>query len=144
MTVKIVVGVVCAIIILLLIDLAESISKYVVEKTKFSVNDPVRLDDRMEVSIKALQAIDVIIKREIRGKVAFLQLSNTSYNMLNLDKDVEELGKYVFQSFKSEFYNADALLITKDYIMKYITSETSLNLILAMKDANINMYKNDK
>ena len=142
--IKILVIAAITITLFMLWSLMAIIGNYFSAKRNQIINDPNVYGDKLDVTGFALQAIDVIIKREVDGKVMFLQLSKTSYNMLNLDEDVEKLGTYIFQCFKREFYTSDALMLTSDYIMKYITTETSLYMVLAMREANIEIYREKK
>ena len=142
--IKILVIAAITITLFMLWSLMAIIGNYFSAKRNQIINDPNVYGDKLDITGFALQAIDVIIKREVDGKVMFLQLSKTSYNMLNLDEDVEKLGTYIFQCFKREFYTSDALMLTSDYIMKYITTETSLYMVLAMREANIEIYREKK
>ena len=142
--IKILFGFFAFCLLIQIINLVSAIEKFFRTKEKKIKNDPNVYGDRLEVTVLALQAIDTITKREVDGKVLFLHLSHMRYNMLDIDKDVEKLGTYIFNSFKKEFYQNDVLLLSDDYIMKYITSEVSLLFITAMKEANIEMYTDEK
>ena len=141
---KILFGTLAVILLFAVLNLMGAIEKFFRTKERKLKADPNIYGDRLEVTVLALQTIDTITKREVDGKVLFLHLSHMRYNMLDIDKDVEKLGNYIFNSFKREFYQNDVLLLSEDYIMKYITSQVSLLLITAMKEANIEMYTDEK
>ena len=141
---KILFGTLAVILLFAVLNLMGAIEKFFRTKERKLKADPNIYGDRLEVTVLALQTIDTITKREVDGKVLFLHLSHMRYNMLDIDKDVEKLGNYIFNSFKREFYQNDVLLLSEDYIMKYITSQVSLLLITAMKEANIEMKTNKK
>ena len=64
---------------------------------------------------------------------------NKSYDILNLDKDTKTIASTVFNGMKKELFNTPNIIYTDTYIIKYITSQSTLILLKNIKEANMIM-----
>lgn len=92
--------------------------------------------DKLDYSIGVINLINNIIDIEITGFLKSYIVLGTTYNVINLDKDVETVSKTVFESIKSETYMNDTILLSDNYIMSYITKNVSY--VLIVKSLSIN------
>ena len=74
-----------------------------------------------------LSVIDFLIDKEIAIRLHKLSYDEAPYNVLHVDEDVKAIATDVFESLNKEMIAKESLSArTDDYVLKYITKETTL------------------
>lgn len=114
-------------------NLITSISEYFHAKKEDLLKPEPRpdcsIDDIINMNNFILDAISTVIHLEVYSKVRALRDLNTSYNILNLDKDIDEISTNVFNAFKEDMFKNEVSLFTPEYLFSYI-AKTTTNVLL--------------
>lgn len=122
-------------------DLLTNISKKFDEESKFielqrikeemkPVNKELDYLDKLEATVGFLNFINVLIDNEINNMMTSLSKIDSKYELIKLDEDAKQIATNIFQSLAKENTFVDNnLIITNDYIMKYITDESIIKLL---------------
>jgi uncharacterized membrane protein YhiD involved in acid resistance len=101
-----------------------------------------KLGDRVRATNDILKIIDDLVATEVAERMSFLLLANQKYNILNLNDDVNTIGKKIFESIKKEALLDDEVLVNEEYLMNYIITELTLSFTTSMKNLNIQVAAN--
>lgn len=101
-----------------------------------SLTSPISLESRVRGSASLMDLCDVMIEKEIINTMRTFFVLNKKYELVNLDKDVETIATNVFHALDLEHITTDEITITVEYIIKYITDQTSIKLINTVKEYN--------
>ena len=124
-----------------ILDLLTSISNKFNEESKFielqkikeemkPVNKELDYLDKLEATVGFLNFINVLIDNEINNMMTSLSKIDSKYELIKLDEDAKQIATNIFQSLAKENTFVDSnLIITNDYIMKYITDESIIKLL---------------
>lgn len=124
-----------------IMDLLTSISNKFNEESKFielqkikeemkPVNKELDYLDKLEATVGFLNFINVLIDNEINNMMTSLSKIDSKYELIKLDEDAKQIATNIFQSLAKENTFVDNnLIITNDYIMKYITDESIIKLL---------------
>jgi hypothetical protein len=95
------------------------------------------MEDRISATNTLLETIDNTIMTQIKGTLKFYVRLARPYPAIKMGDDIERISKIVYDSLVKEVFTNDQFIITEDYIMEYITSETSLLFISVCQELNI-------
>lgn len=96
---------------------------------------------RLRLTTELLKTVDSIIETRVLNMIKNLLLVETPYNMLNLSDDVEIIGKEIYNSISEDFLLTENFTLFKpDFLMNYITSQTSLFFTENAKALNLQLY----
>lgn len=101
-----------------------------------ALTSPISLESRVRGSASLMDLCDVMVEKEIINSMRTFFVLNKKYELVNLDKDVETIATNVFHALDLEHITTDEITITVEYIIKYITDQTSIKLINTVKEYN--------
>lgn len=107
---------------------------YVVQ-TKKETN-PKGVLQRVELSSSFLGMIDMMIDIELTQLFSMNLIFSTPYNVLNIDKDIERIGRTIQASIKPDMFVDSDVAFDKDFIFKYITTQVSTKMMDMSKQVN--------
>lgn len=142
--VKIIVVIITLIVIF---NLITNISEYFSAQTKrimdvpLVTSDKLSLDIRNDITVSMMNMIVTMISNEIILVLRSYITLNIRYDLKKLDDDIQNISTNVFNGIRSDVILDDNLIMTSDYMMKYIVSETTTRMIETIKKFNsmINM-----
>lgn len=111
----------------------EALTKILERKSNIG---PISLESRVRGSVSLIDLCDVMIDKEIINSMRTFFVLGKKYELVNLDKDVETIATNVFQALDLQHISIDEISITVEYIIKYITDQTSIKLINTVKEYN--------
>ena len=114
----------------LITSIISSLVSYIDMKTRLLSTE--RLDYNKEL----LSFIMTLVNLEIDNEVKTIVSLNASYNIANLDKDIEKVSNKVFNAIKPEVYTSNANMMTDEYLMQFITESTSRYFISTIRAIN--------
>ena len=86
--------------------------------------------DKVEATIGLLNFINVLIDNEINNMMTSLSKINSKYELIKLDEDAKNIATNIFQAIaKDNTFIENNLIVTNDYVMKYITDESIIKLL---------------
>ena len=126
------------------INIAGSITVFLNEQAKktaigYSGKTILNTQEQLNCSETLLQAINIMIELECANVLRSYIFFNKSYDILNLDKDTKTIASTVYNGMKKELFNTPNIIYTDTYIIKYITSQSTLILLKNIKEANMIM-----
>lgn len=90
-------------------------------------------------SANLLSYIDAMIQIEVQSILQTLASVNTPYNMMKIDNDIEVIGKNVFDGLSKSMLTMNSCFTT-DYIMRYISIQTSTRLFMEAQELNTKLH----
>lgn len=101
---------------------------------------------KIETTDKLLDMIDMTVDIEIINMAKNLTTLNQRYDVKNMDKDISNISTKVYKSFKSDIYDSNEVILTAEYLMEYIISYTTSELIKLASELNgrINLESNSE
>lgn len=126
--------------ILMVGDLCKALRRKAESETK--AVERMKIGDRTAATTELLKIIDELVSTEVAERMSFLLLANQKYNILNLNDDVNEIGKKIFDSLKKEALLNEEILVNEDYLMSYIVTELTLSFTTSMKQLNVQIAAN--
>jgi len=118
-----------------------STEKLTMENAK---NKKTPLTDRIGSSISLLRMVDALVEVEVDNIFSVLSTLKQRYNILTIDKDIENIARTVFDVIKEDVYNEKDLIFTDEYLMRYITNRATTLMITTTRDANVQLYVNNE
>ena len=104
--------------------------KEITDKSNQIINDAndskptLEIDQRIKCTRELLTLIDDTVALELINNKRYEIFLNTNINNRDVDKDIEEIASNVFNSLKPEIFNDKNLVMTEEYLMKYIQKRT--------------------
>ena len=91
----------------------------------FNDNKPtLEIDQRIKCTRELLTLIDDTVALELINNKRYEIFLNTNVNNRDIDKDIEEIARSVFNSLRPEVFSDKNLVMTEEYLMKYIQKRT--------------------
>nr|DAX65920.1 MAG TPA: hypothetical protein [Caudoviricetes sp.] len=86
--------------------------------------------DKIEATVRLINLINVLTDNEINNKFTSLSKINSKYELMKLDDDAVVIATNIFNAINSEenFINGN-IVVSNEYIMKYITDEAIIKLL---------------
>lgn len=88
--------------------------------------DILKLNRQMKYNKTLFNTIDTMIQYEIIHKIKLSEVLGEKYQLGYFDEDVKEISNKVFSGLKKEIFINQYNIYTDEYIMRYITSQTTL------------------
>mgnify|MGYP004632782091 FL=1 len=82
------------------------------------------IDQRIKCTRELLTLIDDTVALELINNKRYEIFLNTNVNNRDIDKDIEEIARSVFNSLRPEIFSDKNLVMTDEYLMKYIQKRT--------------------
>ena len=134
---KIIIGIVTLFILVILYTINDWLRSKI-DYIEFNMYEtkPIPIETRTNCTTEFLnlcnRLMDVEIMKVMRDYIAL----NNRYEMSRIDDDSKKIATNVFEGLKKEALNDKSLLVDDIYIMKYISSETILQLLNVVLDYN--------
>ena len=137
MVLKVVIELMVVAVLFALMNLIYAMSTYVqTKKRTTTVNaDATTIGN----SANLLSYIDAMIQIEVQSILQTLASVNTPYNMMKIDNDIEVIGKNVFDGLSKSMLSMNSCF-TSDYIMRYISIQTSTRLFMEAQELNSKLH----
>ena len=125
------------------IELLDSVTKYFKEKKKKVETETLKILEKNNSSPsfddtdQVFSILNFIIDGEIAFRINLLSYSKTPYNLLNLDKDIQDISNTVFSQLNKEMLQNSNIMVTSDYIMHYIVNQITIRLASSMHEYNV-------
>ena len=116
----------------------EEKKKKVAAETLKVIKETNELVDSYETTNSIITTIDFILDKEIGLRIYRISIDTGPYNITKLDKDIKDIADTVFKALNSAVIAkyANEYLINTDYIMSYITRQTTMKFSSAVTDFN--------
>lgn len=91
----------------------------------FNDNKPtLEIDQRIKCTRELLTLIDDTVSLELINNKRYEIFLNSNVNNRDIDKDIEDIARSVFDSLRPEIFSDKNLVMTEEYLMKYIQKRT--------------------
>lgn len=116
----------------------EEKKKKVAAETLKVIKETNELVDSYETTNNIITTIDFILDKEIGLRIYRISIDKGPYNITKLDKDIKDIADTVFKALNSAVIAkyVNEYLINTDYIMSYITRQTTMKFSSAVTDFN--------
>ena len=134
---------VCILVLVVLgvsFSLISSVIEFLNKKTK-SISRYGDEMNRLDYNKELLAFIMTLTQLEVENEVKTLVSLNATYNVANLDKDIEKIAKKVYASLKPEVYQANINMLNEDYIFQFIVETTSRHFLQTIRVINDSRLK---
>lgn len=131
-----------------IISLIKGIKKYLNNKNVIDYNNLTKpnvlsIDEQVEVSKDVLALINRLIEIECNITMKSFVSLNKKYEYTRLSEDIKIISTEVYNGLNKKIvFDNPNILLTNDYIMKYISQQTSIILLSAVMDFNANYLNN--
>lgn len=92
--------------------------------------------DNIEITVSFMSLCSSLIDNEVGKLISTYLQSNKKYEYIKVDEDVKIISNNIYSAFKEKIIDNSSLIITEDFIMKYIIEETLNRLLTVAKDYN--------
>ena len=92
--------------------------------------------DQIQISNQLIDIINFLIQAESRYVIQMYAALHTKYEPMNFDKDLKIVMKNVFKGLKKEFLLDENILFDKEWVMEYITKESTYYLLTFIQQYN--------
>lgn len=91
----------------------------------FNDNKPtLEIDQRIKCTRELLTLIDDTVSLELINNKRYEIFLSSNANNRDIDKDIEDIARSVFDSLRPEVFSDKNLVMTEEYLMKYIQKRT--------------------
>ena len=132
--------------VIYIIKLLGNIRSYIVNKSNsFYLNNQkiksngsatLSMPERVELTNSVLDLVTFMINNEITSVFKQYITLNDLYNMTNMDKDIEYVASNVANGLQQEVFTDPNLILTKEYLMRYISKKTIDLFIVVAQNHN--------
>ena len=121
-----------------IVSFFEEKKKRVAAETLKVIKETNELVDSYEATNNIITTIDFILDKEIGLRIYWISIDNGPYNITKLDKDIKDIADTVFKALNTVVISkyANEYLVNTDYIMSYITRQTTMKFSSAVTDFN--------
>lgn len=92
-----------------------------------------RIKQKIDYSTQLLIQVSNQAKLEVEKMMQVLNALDSSYDVLNLDKDVASISERVFNSIKNEVFENRLCMFSDDYLMSHIVDITKVYILQEMR-----------
>ena len=116
----------------------EEKKKKVAAETLKVIKETNELVDSYETTNNIITTIDFILDKEIGLRIYWISIDKGPYNITKLDKDIKDIADTVFKALNTAVISkyANDYRVNTDYIMSYITRQTTMKFSSAVTDFN--------
>lgn len=93
-------------------------------------------NEKIECSTALLNLINELIQVEITTLLNTFTDINKPYPLQNIENDISRISQKVFDGIRNELFVAPDIILNDEYIISYITSNTTIVLINSVKGYN--------
>lgn len=102
-----------------------------------------RIKQKIDYSTQLLIQVSNQAKLEVEKMMQALNALDSTYDVLNLDKDVASISERVFNSIKDEVFENRLCMFSDEYLMSHIVDITKVYILQEMRtDATISQLAN--
>ncbi len=105
-------------------------------RNKNNIDTYVSFSDNIDTTISFMSLCTSLIDNEVGKLISTYLQSNKKYEYLKVDEDVRTISDNVYSAFKENIINNDELIISSEFIMKFIIEETLNRLLTLAKEYN--------
>lgn len=139
--IKILLFIACFMFVYNIITLISDIRKTI--KASIDLKRDERIKQKIEYSTQLLIQLSNQAKLEVEKMMQALNALDSSYDVLNLDKDVAAISERVFNSIKNEVFENRLCMFSDEYLMSHIVDITKVYILQEMRtDATISQLVN--
>ena len=99
------------------------------EKLNLNTTPSLTIDRRIDITNAIFDLIAFMIANEIYSVFKPYQTLGTPYQINKFDEDLTNISKTVFEGLKVDLFTDPNILVTKEYLMAYITKRTTSMLL---------------
>lgn len=108
----------------------------------FNDNRPtLEIDQRIKCTRELLTLIDDTVSLELINNKRYEIFLSSNINNRDIDKDIEDIARSVFESLRPEVFSDKNLVMTEEYLMKYIQKRTFV-AVFTYVDKNVTVKLN--
>ena len=108
----------------------------------FTDNKPtLEIDQRIKCTRELLTLIDDTVSLELINNKRYEIFLSSNINNRDIDKDIEDIARSVFESLRPEVFSDKNLVMTEEYLMKYIQKRTFV-AVFTYVDKNVTVKLN--
>ena len=108
----------------------------------FNDNKPtLEIDQRIKCTRELLTLIDDTVSLELINNKRYEIFLSSNVNNRDIDKDIEDIARSVFESLRPEVFSDKNLVMTEEYLMKYIQKRTFV-AVFTYVDKNVTVKLN--
>ena len=108
----------------------------------FNDNKPtLEIDQRIKCTRELLTLIDDTVSLELINNKRYEIFLSSNINNRDIDKDIEDIARGVFESLRPEVFSDKNLVMTEEYLMKYIQKRTFV-AVFTYVDKNVTVKLN--
>ena len=108
----------------------------------FNDNKPtLEIDQRIKCTRELLTLIDDTVSLELINNKRYEIFLSSNINNRDIDKDIEDIARSVFESLRPEVFSDKNLVMTEEYLMKYIQKRTFV-AVFTYVDKNVTVKLN--
>lgn len=109
----------------------------------FNDNSPtLEIDQRIKCTRELLTLIDDTVTLELINNKRYEIFLSSNVNNRDIDKDIEDIARSVFESLRPEVFSDKNLVMTEEYLMKYIQKRTFV-AVFTYVDKNVTVKLNN-
>lgn len=109
----------------------------------FNDNSPtLEIDQRIKCTRELLTLIDDTVTLELINNKRYEIFLSSNVNNRDIDKDIEDIARCVFNSLRPEVFSDKNLVMTEEYLMKYIQKRTFV-AVFTYVDKNVTAKLNN-
>ena len=121
-----------------MIRLLSNIRSYIVNRVKSiqlenqkasNISVSLSMPERIELTNSILDLIAFMVNNEIIAYFKTITSLQTSYNIANMDHDIEYIATKVYEGINKELFTNPNLILTDKYLMEYITKKTTSTIL---------------
>ena len=105
-------------------------------RNKNNIDTYASFSDNIDTTISFMSLCTSLIDNEVGKLISTYLQSNKKYEYLKVDEDVRTISDNVYSAFKENIINNDELIISSEFIMKFIIEETLNRLLTLAKEYN--------
>ena len=108
----------------------------------FNDNKPtLEIDQRIKCTRELLTLSDDTVSLELINNKRYEIFLSSNDNNRDIDKDIEDIARSVFESLRPEVFSDKNLVMTEEYLMKYIQKRTFV-AVFTYVDKNVTVKLN--
>ena len=100
------------------------------------------IDQRIKCTRELLTLIDDTVSLELINNKRYEIFLSSNINNRDIDKDIEDIARSVFESLRPEIFSDKNIVMTDEYLMKYIQKRTFV-AVFTYVDKNVTVKLNN-
>lgn len=100
-----------------------------VNVSEIRINTADEISAKIETTVEVFQIIRSLIDNSVSDLLQPYRSLNTKYDMTKLDNNIGEIANRVYSALSPTILTGDAMVVTPDYLMDLIITETRIRLL---------------